>query len=137
VSGYLLDSDTCSHHFRGSPSVSRNCAEHAEELQISTVSLAELLTWTLRKNTPAKWHRQLLRFLDAAYVLPVTADVAERGGQVRAAMYDDGRLLPVADALIAATALVHDLTIVTHNTKHFVGIPDLKIEDWVDDGQLH
>jgi predicted nucleic acid-binding protein len=35
------------------------------------------------------------------------------------------------DLLIAATALVYDLTLVTHNTRHFQGIPDLRLEDWL------
>jgi predicted nucleic acid-binding protein len=33
--------------------------------------------------------------------------------------------------MIAATALVHDLTLVTHNTKHFTPIPDLRLDDWL------
>jgi len=34
---------------------------------------------------------------------------------------------------IAATALVHDLTLITHNVKDFQHIPDLLIEDWLTD----
>jgi tRNA(fMet)-specific endonuclease VapC len=34
------------------------------------------------------------------------------------------------DLLIAATALVHGLTLVTHNTRHYAGIEGLTIEDW-------
>ena len=34
------------------------------------------------------------------------------------------------DTQIAAIALVHNLTLVTHNTRHFSRIPDLAIEDW-------
>ena len=131
MSGYLLDTDTCSHHFRGSQSVTERAAIHAEELHLSTVTLAELLTWTLRTNAAPKWHRLLLRFLDAVEVLQVTPEIAERCGQIRAEMYDQGHAVPIADMLIAATALVHNLTLVTHNTKHFAAVPGLKLEDWV------
>ncbi|MEK6262114.1 MAG: type II toxin-antitoxin system VapC family toxin [Planctomycetota bacterium] len=131
MSGYLLDTDTCSHHFRGSQSVTERAANHAEELHLSTVTLAELLTWTLRTNAAPKWHRLLLRFLDAAQALHVTPEVAERCGQIRAEMYDQGHAVPIADMLIAATALVHNLTLVTHNTKHFAAVPGLMLEDWV------
>jgi tRNA(fMet)-specific endonuclease VapC len=33
--------------------------------------------------------------------------------------------------MIASVALVHDLTLVTHNTKDFENIPDLRVEDWL------
>ena len=40
------------------------------------------------------------------------------------------RLTAATDSLIAAIALAHSLTLVTHNTRDFAGIADLKIEDW-------
>ncbi len=130
MTGYLLDTDICSRLFRGSPSVKELSRLHATELHLSAVTLAELLSWTLRTNTPPNWHRQLLRFLDIASVFTVTAEVAERCGLIRASMFDRGQGQPLPDLLIAATALVHDLTLVTHNTKHFTGIPGLVVEDW-------
>ena len=42
------------------------------------------------------------------------------------------RKMTLGDALIAATALVHQLTIVTHNQKDFVWIPNLSVIDPVD-----
>ena len=133
MSGYLLDTDICSHHFRGLQSVTEHAANHSNELNVSTVTLAELLTWTLRTNAAPKWHRMLLRFLDATQLLSVTPEIAERCGQVRAKMFDEGHIVPIADMLIAATALVYDLTLVTHNVKHFEAIPGLTIVDWVND----
>jgi len=35
------------------------------------------------------------------------------------------------DLMLAATALVHDLTLVTHNTADFVNVPGLRLEDWL------
>ena len=35
------------------------------------------------------------------------------------------------DLFIAATALVHGLTLVTHNARHFQNVPDLTLEDWL------
>ena len=39
------------------------------------------------------------------------------------------------DLFIAATALEHDYTLVTHNTRHFSRIPGLKLEDWIQDSE--
>jgi predicted nucleic acid-binding protein len=35
------------------------------------------------------------------------------------------------DLFIAATALVHGLTLVTHNTRHFQNLPGLEVADWL------
>ncbi|MDX1967602.1 MAG: type II toxin-antitoxin system VapC family toxin [Planctomycetaceae bacterium] len=130
MNGYLLDTDICSLHLRGSSVVSPQLVRQAKSLSISVVTVSEILTWTLRQNAAAKWHRQFLRFLDATQVLPVDIHVAERAGQIRAKSFDRGQPLAVADMLIAATALVYGLTLVTHNAKHFSNIDSLVIEDW-------
>lgn len=39
--------------------------------------------------------------------------------------------MPNTDLFIAATALVHGLTLVTHNTRHFQNVPHLAVEDWL------
>ncbi len=39
--------------------------------------------------------------------------------------------VPTTDLMIASVALVHDLTLVTHNTTDFRNVPDLRIEDWL------
>jgi predicted nucleic acid-binding protein len=50
-------------------------------------------------------------------VLPVTAQIAEEWGRM-----DAVRSLPVIDTLLAATAKVHGLIVVTRNTAHFAGL---------------
>ena len=58
---------------------------------------------------------QLLR-LYGDRLLPVDVGVARRWGQLSASVGHDG-----ADRLIAAIALLHDLTVVTRNTDDFAG----------------
>ncbi len=64
-------------------------------------------------------------------VLPVDLTVAEKFGEARAALLDAGARCPEMDLLIAAVALVHDLTLVTHNTADFRNIPNLRLDDWL------
>lgn len=62
-------------------------------------------------------------------ILPVDAQVADRWGRMVAAA---GRPLPAIDSLLAATALAHDLILVTRNVKHFAGLPLQIINPWID-----
>lgn len=51
-------------------------------------------------------------------------------GTLRANLEATGIVIGAYDMMIAAVAMVHNLILVTHNTKHFTRIVGLKIEDW-------
>jgi predicted nucleic acid-binding protein len=51
----------------------------------------------------------------------------ERFASLRASLRRRGELIPDFDIVIAATALVYDLTLLTYNLRHFSRIPDLRI----------
>lgn len=63
-------------------------------------------------------------------VLPVTQAIAERWGVIEAQRQNVGRPLGVPDGLIAATALEHDLILVTRNVKDFVGLGLTILNPW-------
>jgi predicted nucleic acid-binding protein len=73
----------------------------------------------------------LVDFLADVVILDVTPDVARRYGEVQAGLLDAGQPAPEMDLLIGATALVHDLTVVTHYHHHFARIPGLRLDDWL------
>ena len=54
--------------------------------------------------------------------LPITLDIAEAAARLRAAAKWEGRVLTVADALIAATAATHGLTLATRNDRDFTDL---------------
>jgi tRNA(fMet)-specific endonuclease VapC len=113
---FLVDADIVSAHFRGRGKVTSRLLQHTGRLSMSAVTLAELKTWLYRHNTPQRY-RDELAVLSAEFVLfPVDADVAERFGEVGARLLDRGQSCATPDLLIAATALVHDLTLVTGNS---------------------
>lgn len=64
-------------------------------------------------------------------VIDFDAHCAERFGQTRAVLRRQGIEVNTVDLMIASPALVHDLTLVTHNSKDFVNIPNLRLEDWL------
>jgi predicted nucleic acid-binding protein len=67
------------------------------------------------------------RILPAVTVLPYDAGTAKVFGRIRAHLEERGIILPDADIQIAATALCHDLELVTGNLRHFSRIGSLKL----------
>jgi toxin FitB len=63
-------------------------------------------------------------------LLPVTRTIAERWGVLDAGALDRGTPLASIDGLIAATALDHDLTVVTRNLKDFAGLGVTVFNPW-------
>ena len=76
------------------------------------------------------------RVLPAVTVLPYDVGTAEVFGQIRARLEASGTILPDADIQIAATAIYHDLELVTGNLRHFSRIDDLKINTILSDSRF-
>ena len=55
----------------------------------------------------------------------------DKAVEIYADLRQRGMLIEDADILMAAIALVNDLTLVTNNTSHFSRIPGLQLEDWL------
>jgi tRNA(fMet)-specific endonuclease VapC len=128
---FLVDTDTCSAHLKQTGPVPARFLQYAGQLHISVITLGELYTWALRAKSPPRRMQGLLELLDDVNLLEINATVAREFGRLRALLMDAGRPAPDLDLLIAATAVAHGLTIVTHNTQDFAGIPCLNVVDWL------
>jgi predicted nucleic acid-binding protein len=127
---FLVDTDICSAHLKDSPAVSSRFLQNTGRLHVSAVSLGELYVFAFRKRASPQILAGLLQMLNDLRVLDVGSDVARRFGRLRAELLDRGRPVASMDVLIAATALVHDLTLVTHNLRDYSDIPGLRVVDW-------
>jgi predicted nucleic acid-binding protein len=128
---FLLDTDICSGYLKGNRIVFNRFIQHSGGLAISTVSLGELYTWALRGNSSPTRFGGIEDMRAIVRVIDVTHDISRTSGQTRAMLLDQGHTVAFADLLIAATALTHDLMLVTYNLRHFSPIPGLRIEDWL------
>lgn len=128
---FLLDTDTCSAFLKGDNQIWQRCMQHTGQLSISALVAAELYTWALRARGSPKRLSALTEFLQDVTVHDVTVEVARAFGALRAKLLDGGRPAPQIDLLIAATALVHNLTLVTHNMQDYEQVPDLRVVDWL------
>ena len=91
-------------------------------IQISIISAIELVVGCRDKVELT----QTQKFLQDCTVLPVTATASQIAYQLIESFYLSHGLI-MADALIAATAIEHDLTLYTRNTRHFRMILQLEI----------
>jgi tRNA(fMet)-specific endonuclease VapC len=128
---FLLDTDTCSASMKGNNRVNNRFLQYSGRLHISTVTPGELYVWVLRANASPKRMQSLVKLLKDVLVLPVDVAVAHRFGEVRAWQLDRGLGSPELDLLNASVALVHTLTMVTHNRSDYANIPGLSTDDWL------
>lgn len=95
-----------------------------KELAVSVLTFGELAKGVAKLPAGAKkaqidrWLRRDLVDRFAGRTLPVDPAVAFTWGELVGAAEADGAPLPVVDALLGATALVHGLTVVTRNVRH-------------------
>jgi tRNA(fMet)-specific endonuclease VapC len=128
---FLLDTNICSEYLRRPSLLFHRFVQHSGRLHISSVSLSELFTWAYRQHDPSRILATIGEFGDAVQVLPFDAECAEVLGRIRGEQFRTGGLTSPIDLMIGVTALVHDLTLVTHNTKDFERIENLRMEDWL------
>jgi len=89
-------------------------------LAVSAVTVDEIVFGLARRPNLAK-QAWFARFLASYAVLEVTEPIARRAGEMRAAFSLRGQVRSQADMLVAATAQVHALTLVTRNVRDFDG----------------
>ena len=131
MSAYLVDTNVISELRKGGradPGVAAWMgARNPVELFLSTVTLAEISKGIglVAKRDPAQasrlaeWYSALKTgYGRAGHLLPFRTDEAEAWGSLNVL-----RPLPILDGMLAATALVHGLVLVTRNVTDFAGLP--------------
>lgn len=82
---------------------------------------------TERRHRLIDWLETELPIFFAGRILPIDAKAADRWGRL---MAQAGRPLPAIDSLLAATALIHNLTLVTRNVRDFAFENLALIDPW-------
>jgi predicted nucleic acid-binding protein len=122
---YLLDTNVLSELVRAKPNeqvVAWFADVPDESLYISVLTLGEIrkgvegLADAKRKEKLRVWLEHSLPEWFGHHVLPVDEGIAEQWGRLQATA---GRPVPAIDSLLAATALHHELRMVTRNAKDF------------------
>jgi len=140
MNGFLLDTNIPSETSRPRPdaNVTAWLTRQARDAQfLSVVTFGELRKGAtlLQPSARRTQIEHLIEVLVPAWfagrILPVRQAIAERWGVLEGQRQLAGLPLGVADGMIAATALKHDLTVVTRNTKHVEGLGAALINPWL------
>ena len=128
---YLFDTDAISELLRPRPrSIYVQWLNRVprEEQFTSAVVIGELYKGAYRSHAQ-KHHLTNIerRILPAITPLPYDVAAAKVFGHIRAQLEETGAILPDADLQIAATAIYHDLELISGNLRHFSRIPNLQI----------
>lgn len=97
---------------------------------MSVVSVFEL-EHGARTTARPDAHLKAVRDLYSGFtVLDFGLESSREAARIHRELLSNGMKLGQMDVFLAATALCHDLILVTHNTRHFARVPGLRIEDW-------
>ena len=130
---YMLDTNIVSYYLRRtSPELEArvNDALRQRSLSISVVVRAELRYGQMGLDTEDRRRPLIDSFLLRLPSVEWSIDAADQFGALKHNLKTQGAPIGDFDTLIAAHALAEKLTLVTHNTRHFENVPQLKLEDW-------
>jgi toxin FitB len=137
---YLVDTNVVSEWAKPVPNpgvVAWLTDTHEDEVFLSVVTLAELRYGTARlpvgkrQKRLSAWLENELPVRFEGRVLPIDARIADECGKLVARGEAAGRPIEAMDAFLAATAEVHQLTLVTRNSVHFHPLVKALLNPWV------
>jgi len=140
MSGFLLDTNCISEALRVKPDPNvGNWMQVVDQalLYLSVLTLGEIrkglaqLAQGKRRAQLETWLEIELQARFAGRILPIDAATADRWGLLAAEAKRMGKPLSIVDGLLAATALHHNLTMVTRNVSDFKGFSIPVLNPWV------
>ncbi len=104
--------------------------EFFDKLTINIISYYEILRGLKDLGNDEKL-RMFDNFIQENELVFITKDTIEKAAEIYAYLKKEGNLIEDADILMASTAIVEDLVLITNNIKHFKRVKGLRIDNWL------
>jgi tRNA(fMet)-specific endonuclease VapC len=127
---YLLDTDTCVFFLHEKFSLFEKIKSIGfENCYVSEITLAELFFGAYNGRDP-ETDRKDGDLIERDFAIVPIYKSLELYGKEKARLRKSGMIIPELDLLIATTAVHHNMTLVTNNTKHMTRIKGIQLENW-------
>ena len=129
---YLLDTNACIVYLNNSNHSIKNKMQRymPEQIYLCSVVKSELFFGAMKSQRVESNLKRLDILFSLLPSVPFSDKSAILFGEIRTYLQKKGTPIGPYDTQIAAIALEHDFTLVTHNTKEFSRVEGLKLEDW-------
>jgi tRNA(fMet)-specific endonuclease VapC len=128
----LLDTDIISYYLKNHPQVVVQFNKYISNygyVYISRITIVEILGGLQTRNA-TKQIEEFKKFISTHKILDTSELSAEISADIFAELYKKGRHSGNYDILIAGIAIANDLDLVTNNTKDYIHISKLSLENW-------
>lgn len=125
----VVDTDVVSYLFKGDSRAGLYRDHLRGNLSVvSFMTVAELDGWALARGWDEGRKERMERYLGKSFVVyPASRALCRKWAEVTDEARRRGRPIGVADAWIAATALLNRIPLITHNREHFAQVEDLEV----------
>lgn len=129
---YLLDTNICIYIAKHNPpAVRARFAQHAaQELAMSVITLGELRFGAEKSQSRDKALSTLEQLTYLIQIAPLSENVGQHYGQIRAELEKVGTPIGNNDLWIAAHARAEGWILITNNEREFLRVPGLQVENW-------
>lgn len=131
---YMLDTNICIYVIKKMPPsvIERFVAHDVADICVSTVTYAELMHGVEKSQAKERNRIAFMLFMSAMTILDFDSAAAQEYGKIRADLEAKGTPIESMDMLIAAHARSQRLTLVTNNTREFIRVTGLELENWAE-----
>ena len=128
---YLIDTDILIYSLKNDEHVTQKFRKNQNiPKSISVITYGELVFGARKSRHIEKNLAVTYRIAELFPVIDIDKSIMDVFGEIKSSLEMRGSIIEDMDILIAATALSHNLILVTNNVKHFKKIKDLRMENW-------
>jgi tRNA(fMet)-specific endonuclease VapC len=106
--------------------------ENFDKLSINVIAYYEILRGLKDLGNEEKL-RRFGDFIEENELVWIRKETVEKAAEIYAYLKKNGNLIEDADILMAAIAIVEDLTLITNNPNHFKRVKSLRLDNWLSD----